>query len=66
VGVVDGSCGNHQSMRMECSDRDGGRSIAEETRVGLKVRYRLAVVDIEDLHTMSLRATTYVSIFHSV
>jgi hypothetical protein len=30
------------------------------------VRYRLAVVDVEDFHTVSLRATRYVSILRSV
>jgi hypothetical protein len=44
VGVVDGRCGNHQSVGMEGSNRDGSRSIPKETRVGFKVRYGLTVV----------------------
>lgn len=62
MSVVGRRRSNHQSMRVKCSDRDRGRSIAKETRIGLKVRHRLAVVDVEDLHTMSLRATTHVNV----
>ena len=50
-------CGSyHQSMGMESSDGDGGRSVAKKSRIGLKVGYRLAVVNVEDLDTMSLGA----------
>jgi hypothetical protein len=48
-------------MGVEGGDRDGGRAVAEEARVGLEVGYRLAVVDVEDLDSMSLCATGIVS-----
>ena len=44
VGVVDGRCGNHQSVGMKGGNRDGSRSIPKETRVGFEVRYGLTVV----------------------
>lgn len=48
-------------MRMECGGSYGSRAIAQESRIWLKVGYRLASVDVEDLDTMLLRTTTIVS-----
>ena len=66
MGIVDSRCGNHQPVGMEGGNRDGSRSVPQETRVGFKVGYGLTIVYVEDLHTVSLRATIDVSMFQSV
>lgn len=55
--VVQSSGGDHESVRMESRRGDWSRAIAQEARVGLEVRYKLSVVDVEDLHAMLLSST---------
>lgn len=62
--VMQGRRRNHQAVRMESSGSNGGRPIAEESSIGLEVGYRLTVVDIEYLNSMSLCATEIVSFRH--
>ena len=62
IVMLGGRC-NHQSMRMEGRGSHRRRSVAEETGVWLERRDWLAVVDIENLHTMPLgTAVMYVRI----
>lgn len=64
VSVMCSSRSNHKTMGMEGSDGDWRRPITKETRVGLEMRYRLAVVDVEDLDPMPLCATGIVSMLN--
>lgn len=61
MGVVRCCRGDHQAMGMESRHRNGRRSVAEKSGVGLEVRHRLAIVDVEDLYPVSLRTTEKVS-----
>jgi hypothetical protein len=55
--VMQSSGSDHESVRVESCRGDWSRSIAQEARVGFKVRNELSVVDVEDLYAMLLSST---------